>query len=259
MSRPEDARAVGLVGAACAPVFAILVFTPMLAREFARRVLNGEGGVVENAEAAVVFCAFVCTVAACLQRAPAVTPPLRAWLAFLAVGLFYLLGEEISWGQHYFGWATTGWFAAHNDQGETNLHNTSSWFDQKPRAILLLAVIVGGLVHPLVKALRRGRGLFDRPWWFAPPLACAPPALLAVLGGMPKRLSHLGLGPPPAYYHAAEVEELFFYIFGLVYAASLLIQIRAMAKPQIRLSGGPAAGPMLGSAEPTQVSGPERR
>ena len=43
----------------------------------------------------------------------------------LGVGLvFVFLGmEEISWGQHLFGWQTPEAFALLNDQGETNLHN----------------------------------------------------------------------------------------------------------------------------------------
>ena len=39
-----------------------------------------------------------------------------------------------------------------NDQDETNLHNTSDWLDQKPRALLMIGVLVGGLVVPLVMA-----------------------------------------------------------------------------------------------------------
>lgn len=43
--------------------------------------------------------------------------------ALLAVGLFFIGGEEISWGQRVFGWQTTHFFAEHNIQDETNLHN----------------------------------------------------------------------------------------------------------------------------------------
>lgn len=37
--------------------------------------------------------------------------------------LFFLIGEEISWGQRIFGWQTATSFAASNKQEETNLHN----------------------------------------------------------------------------------------------------------------------------------------
>ena len=32
--------------------------------------------------------------------------PLWLWLALAALGSLYVAGEEASWGQHYFGWAT---------------------------------------------------------------------------------------------------------------------------------------------------------
>src|SRR3546814_4167282 len=60
-----------------------------------------------------------------------------------------MAGEEASWGQHYAGWLTPDNWQALNDQGETNLHNTSSWLDQKPRTLLEIGVIVG---------VRRGEG-----------------------------------------------------------------------------------------------------
>jgi hypothetical protein len=41
----------------------------------------------------------------------------------LCFGLFFLIGEELSWGQRIFGWGTVDSFAAINKQEETNLHN----------------------------------------------------------------------------------------------------------------------------------------
>ncbi len=48
-------------------------------------------------------------------------------VAFLFLGfslcLFFLIGEEISWGQRIFGWQTAESIASSNKQDETNLHN----------------------------------------------------------------------------------------------------------------------------------------
>lgn len=48
-------------------------------------------------------------------------------IAFLYLGLslaiFFLIGEELSWGQRIFGWETSETFASANKQDETNLHN----------------------------------------------------------------------------------------------------------------------------------------
>ena len=41
----------------------------------------------------------------------------------LAVGIFFMIGEEISWGQRMFGWETPESYAQINKQEETNLHN----------------------------------------------------------------------------------------------------------------------------------------
>ena len=77
------------------------------------------------------------------------------WLVIFGLGCVYFLGEEISWGQHLFGWATPDSWMEINNQGETNLHNTSGWLDQIPRSILTIGIIVGGLICPL---LRKGNG-----------------------------------------------------------------------------------------------------
>ncbi len=46
-------------------------------------------------------------------------------LAYLSAtfGLFFLIGEELSWGQRIFGWQPPPWFGASNKQEETNIHN----------------------------------------------------------------------------------------------------------------------------------------
>lgn len=41
----------------------------------------------------------------------------------VCAGLFFLIGEELNWGQRIFGWETSEAFKAINKQKETNLHN----------------------------------------------------------------------------------------------------------------------------------------
>ena len=43
--------------------------------------------------------------------------------AFLACGLVFMVGEELSWGQRIFGWQTPQSLVALNKQNESNLHN----------------------------------------------------------------------------------------------------------------------------------------
>ena len=47
----------------------------------------------------------------------------RAIFAFVALGCFFVAGEELSWGQWIFGWGTPEALAAVNLQNETNAHN----------------------------------------------------------------------------------------------------------------------------------------
>jgi hypothetical protein len=50
-------------------------------------------------------------------------PLIAALYVLLACGLFFLVGEEMSWGQRVFGWETPVSLEAINKQEETNLHN----------------------------------------------------------------------------------------------------------------------------------------
>ena len=63
---------------------------------------------------------------------------LRVIIFFYLIGVKYYFFEEISWGQHFFGWRTPEFFSEINHQNETNLHNTSSVFNELPRNLLLI-------------------------------------------------------------------------------------------------------------------------
>jgi hypothetical protein len=204
---------------ACGLLYAVLMAMVF----FAPGLLRGSGfdtefGLVEQLQNLVLA---VSLALAIWTLFTANTTPMRAWLGLVVLGLVYLLGEEISWGQHYFGWDTGGVFANINDQGETNFHNTEGgWLDQKPRAVLLLGMILGTIVHPLVKWARKGRGLFDNPWWLAPTLASLAPVVFSQVAALPKRLDVLEL------FRWSEMEELFIYIFFITYLLSLLTRLR---------------------------------
>lgn len=154
---------------------------------------------------------------------------LFAWLALAALCTFYVAGEEISWGQHYLGWTTPEDWSALNDQGETNLHNTSSWFDQKPRTLLEIGVIVGGLILPWLIALRPA--LRDRPLAvIAPPLSCFPAALLAELSALSERTVNWVGGRDYLFHRTSEVQEFYFYYFVLLYLVVLRRRILGLTR-----------------------------
>lgn len=84
-------------------------------------------------------------------------PILRFWVALLVLGCIYYVGEEISWGQHWFGWGTPDSWMGVNDQGETNLHNTSTLLDQVPRMLLTITAVAGGVLIPVYLLVRNKR------------------------------------------------------------------------------------------------------
>lgn len=113
-------------------------------------IFLSEGGPWETAQACLMAAGFVLAVLI-LKEIPKSAPKyLYGWVALAAIACFYVAGEEVSWGQHLFGWATPEFWAEVNDQQETNLHNTSSWLDQKPRLVLEIGVLTGGLIFPLL-------------------------------------------------------------------------------------------------------------
>lgn len=172
--------------------------------------MNDERGGVELAQWLVLAAAVVVALRLLARPELRRRPALLAWVALAGLACFYVAGEEISWGQHLAHWNTPDYWRAINDQGETNLHNTSSWFDQKPRTLLELGVIVGGLLGPALRRLRPQalRGAIDL---MTPLAATLPLAAIAEFAGLDKRL---GLD---LFFRPSEVQELYFYLFALAY------------------------------------------
>ncbi len=156
--------------------------------------------------------------------------PLWLWLGLAALGSLYVAGEEASWGQHYFGWVTPETWQAVNDQGETNLHNTSSWLDQKPRSLLELGVVMGGILIPLM-ALRWPRIRRARLAIILPPMICLPSALIAEFARMSERVLGALADGVQLFHRASEVQELYFYLFILLYLIVLYRRLPLLPRP----------------------------
>jgi hypothetical protein len=153
------------------------------------------------------------------------------WIAVLIVACIYFAGEELSWGQHIVQWETPEYIERINDQKETNLHNVSSWFDQKPRLLLELWVLIGGILVPLVE-LRRGTRLAPTEfrYWFWPTMDCLPAAGLAILVRLPERLKDvLDVESLPFEIRYSEPQEYYFAMFLMLYLASLSVRLRGEA------------------------------
>jgi hypothetical protein len=109
------------------------------------RALADEDGLVEWVEFALVVAMTLLALAIALvlwRRG-------HRWLALLyvvaALGAVFVAGEEVSWGQRIFGWATPEDLEDVNRQGETNIHNIGivlRLFNFGTMAVALAAIIL---------------------------------------------------------------------------------------------------------------------
>ena len=200
-------------------VFGIATIAEPLLSTYANTWLVSEGGPYELLQFFVISVAMGFGL-----YALATTPPghvwLRLWLGLACLGCLYVAGEEISWGQHFMHWSTPEYWAAYNDQNETNFHNTSSWLDQKPRILLIIGVYVGGLIIPALQAKKPGLlpARFDVIY---PTRQFAVTALICLFIKLSDKFGEAT--DLFIYWRGAETEELFIYYFVLLY----LILMRA--------------------------------
>jgi len=97
--------------------------------------------------------------------------PSLAWFAF-TLGCVFVTGEEISWGQRIFGWATPESFRHINRQAETTLHNIRTVLNGV-NAVLLVGGLYGMVAWYGVRRLRETGRTLDRDWLFVPPFFLA--------------------------------------------------------------------------------------
>ncbi len=202
-------------------------------------IMGSERGPLELGTAVLAFVAVGMAIHTLVRARQGGAPSfLLGWIGAHLLGALYLGGEEISWGQHLLGWETSGWFAENNDQFETNLHNTSSWLDQKPRLLLFLWCLIGGILVPLIE---RRRGIFPGSawtYWVWPTRACLIAGLAVVLVRIPAQL--IDLFGASVYSPArvvllplnlTEVQEFLFASFILIYMVSLMRRTVARFAP----------------------------
>lgn len=129
---------------------------------------TGEDGVAETLQ---VFCYAIAlglatTVARRLWRGS--NRLLTIMYVGVCGGLFFMVGEELSWGQRIFGWVTPGELAEINKQAETNLHNiygvgsTFKW-------IQMLVGAYGALLPIVLYRLKIGSSLREFASFVIPP------------------------------------------------------------------------------------------
>jgi len=145
----------------------------------------------------------------------------------LSVGIFFLIGEELSWGQRIFGWATSEEFAAMNKQHETNIHNIHGIGD----AFKWVHVVIGayGTLLPLLfmGMSFSNKQLADRIPKLIPHLTFLPYFALPLVWRLYVNL----IEPPPGFsFVVAEYSEVIELILAIGFFLFMIYQLRKANK-----------------------------
>ena len=84
---------------------------------------TGEDGFAENMQVLFLAVAFLLTLTVVRRLWKRGDKGMACLYLGVSLGLFFVIGEEISWGQRIFGWETPESLKAINKQAETNIHN----------------------------------------------------------------------------------------------------------------------------------------
>ena len=143
----------------------------------------------------------------------------------LLLGATYFALEEISYGQHMFGWGTAETWKELNDQDETNLHNVHALFDQLPRMLLTIGILIGGVIMPLYRHFRKIRlEESNRLYWQWPTLDCITVGLLVIL------FRPILTVIDTKIIDTGEMKENLIALFILLYCVSIYSRIRQKMK-----------------------------
>ena len=214
----------------CLPVLvALFPYVMRIINTDTDQYVFGELGIIENYTFIILFIAIVIGVLAIAKMKVLNYTFFKYWLILLVVGCVYYAGEEISWGQHWFGWGTPDAWMGVNDQGETNLHNTSALLDQVPRMLLTIAAVVGGIFIPVYMKIRGIQLSIDSFfYWLWPTYVNVPTCFLAIAVSLHEKVYKLfGTTVPDVLdIRAGETKECLLAMFLFMYIASFYKRIK---------------------------------
>lgn len=190
-----------------------------------------ERGAIEHAT--VFFAAAGCVLAllAFSRRAASPKPWLGGYMLLFALGFIYIAGEEMSWGQHLFGWESSEWFAKANRQQETNFHNLHQSLDRVPKSIIGAGIVFSGVLVPLFARFRplKPASVEGHWYWLWPtPVVRTTASLFLVIWLIDRGLLVTGLrGGDGWNLNFTEHRELMMVYFLALYCGSLYLRLRA--------------------------------
>jgi hypothetical protein len=188
--------------------------------ETANFVLNAETGAMETLTGGMALASCAISLAA---AARADSWQFRAWLLLFAAAMLFFGGEDLNWGQYYFGWDAPEYFRELNNENETNLHNMTWWANQFPRMVVEAWLVVACILVPLGWQWPRTvtSALVPSAMWPDGRLVFV--AMLALLLKLPKLFSDAGLISSEAIggVRTSEVQEMMIACTFILYAVLL--------------------------------------
>lgn len=158
----------------------------------------------------------------------------KTWAALyllLALALFFVAGEEISWGQRIFGVATPEWLSQKNKQHELNVHNLKLFtnalqrlYDSLPIVLIITSIGSATLSRP-----KRDRWRADL--WMPPAIFI--PAWLCCASYRAMRIHHTivaaGTRVPQVLQRLQEPMEFILYAGAVAFLILVFRRTRAAA------------------------------
>ena len=183
---------------------------------------TSEDGFAESLQALFYFSALVICLVITRWQWKSGDKTVAVLYAGLCLGLFFLTGEELNWGQRIIGWGTAESFAEINKQGETNLHNiygvgaTFKWIQ--------LLVGAYGTILPLAVLRWRVPDRFrDLVAWVIPPVSLASYFVFLFVW----RLFRNFMEEPEGFYFViAEYNEVMELILAMGFLLFMVYQLR---------------------------------
>ncbi|MFQ5603858.1 MAG: hypothetical protein ACE5HS_11365 [bacterium] len=113
-----------LIALVTIPVFVLMVgvITGLLGKDV-YKWFTGEDRVAENLQVLFWAISFVLGLIIVQSQWREGDNLYAVLYGLLCLGIFFIIGEEVSWGQRIFGWATPDSMKVINKQDETNIHN----------------------------------------------------------------------------------------------------------------------------------------
>ena len=209
------------------PLLVILLPFVWFAIAGSDKMLKGEAGIIENLTVLFLVAAIgFCISSIFTTNQLALSGFVKAWVVILIMGAAYFALEEISFGQHLFGWSTAESWKELNEQDETNLHNVHALFDQVPRALLTIGILIGGVILPIYRYFRNIRlDESNRLYWQWPTLDCVTIGIMVILVRPFYTLFETDI------INTGETKENLIALFILLYCVSIHSRLKQKVPP----------------------------